>query len=353
MVDKPPHQNPRRFGKVVLPIVVIALSLSLAGTLQRHIDSFRNKDTINEVLYFPNDKFLKHFTAGLSNVLADFMWYKTVQYTSKEFNSDEARFTWLEHMIRATNRLDPYYADPYIYGGLFLSSIRADDAAEEILKEGLVNCPTSWRIPYELHSLYLMNKRHEPGAQQMASHYALLVAERQEGKMQEDYIKLANDLLLKENMVDEAVEFFTRAVQTAEDPLIRQHLEAQLRIAIIEKNVVVLNEAADGYLQEKGRPITSLEELVQEGYINALPDAPDDGDYLLRKDGVVINTVAVEPIINYVLGALRKKIEIFHGEHKRYPVSLEELWPEFVSSGPKHPIPGRDWIYDAESGTVK
>ena len=344
---------PKRHRKSFISGVLVVLGCLSIGTVQRHIDGFHKADTTNDILYFPNDKMLKHFTGGLSNILADYMWYKTVQYTSKEFNSEHARFTWLEQMVRTTIQFDPYYLDPYVYGSIFLAGINADDAAIEILHTGLLKRPNSWRIPYELHSIYLMNKRHEPGAQRLASHYAYMVGEREEGDMKEAYIELSRNLLLKKNMVDEAVEFFTQAVAVADDPLIRKQAQAQLRIALMEKNVVILNKAIESYEKDTGRSIVSLEELVQAGYINTVPNNPEDGDYLLTPERKVVNTILQQPILEYVLKVLQEKVNTFHAKHGRYPQSLGEAWPHYAEHEIKHPIPGNEWHYNPQTGLIQ
>lgn len=353
MAKEPSKTNSHRgFGKTLVSLVVVAVGLFVAGSLQRHVDGIHEKNTVNGVLYLPNDKLLKYFTGGLSNVLADLMWYQTVQYTAKEFNSEDARFSWLEQMVRATNRLDPYYVDPYRYGGIFLAGIGDDEVAEEILQTGLLNQPDSWELPYELHSLYLMNRRHEPGAQKIASHYAYMIAERIDGEMKEAYFALSRNLLLKENMVDEAVEFFTRAVKTADDPLVRAQAEAQLHLALLEKNVLVLNKAIAGYEKKMGREIASLQELVAAGFINEVPHDPDGGEYLLDANRKVVNTVLAQPTLDYILGELGKRVVAYREEHGRNPESFEAFWPNFEVEGPKHPVPGRALRYNPATGVV-
>ncbi len=339
-------------GKILVPMIILVAGIFVTGSVQRHVDGLHEKNTVNGVLYLPNDKLLKYFTGGLSNILADLMWYQTVQYTAKEFNSEDARFSWLEQMIRATNRLDPYYVDPYRYGGIFLAGIGDDEVAEEILQTGLRHQPNSWELPYELHSLYLMNRRHEPGAQKIASHYAYMIAERIDGEMKQAYFDLSRNLLLKENMVDEAVEFFTRAVKTADDPLVRAQAEAQLHLALLEKNVLVLNKAIAGYEQKVGREIVSLEELVTAGLINAIPNDPDGGEYVLDANRKVVNTVLAQPILDYILVELGRRVHVYRKEHGRNPESFEAFWPNFDEEGPKHPVPGRRLRYDPVTGIV-
>ncbi len=53
------------------------------------------------------------------------------------------------------------------------------------------------------------------------------------------------------------------------------------------------------------------------------------------------------------LGSLKQAIDLFHTEHDRYPATLQELVDEkFLPAIPKPPY-GMKFTYDAGSGTVK
>ena len=45
-----------------------------------------------ELLYLPNENLLNHFTAGLSSVVADLLWLRTIHYTVKEFHDVDRKF---------------------------------------------------------------------------------------------------------------------------------------------------------------------------------------------------------------------------------------------------------------------
>lgn len=231
------HSARAFFSRLMAPILVAAVCIFGLGTLQNYVDSLRDTDTNSELLYFPNTESLHYFTAGLGNVVADFMWYRTVQYTAQEFKSQESKFEWLDHMIRAVTSFDPHYIDAYRYGGLFLALIDAEELSIPILKEGFRNNPLSWEIPYELHTIYLMNQHDQPGSRVIASHYALLVAERHEDAYKQFYIELAQGLLSGKDMHDEAIAIMTMVVRDATDPFLKGHAEIRLLYAYIEKIV--------------------------------------------------------------------------------------------------------------------
>lgn len=346
--------------KIFAPLFIAALMIPGLGWIQSTIDKQLEADTGNELLYFPNDKMLRHFTAGLDSVVADFLWYRTVQYTGETFATPGEKFTWLEHMIRTTAQLSPEYEDPYRLGGQLLAALdtektgRAENAMN-VLKEGLVNIPHSWRIPYEMHTIYLMNRRNEPMANVLASRYALMVAERHEPEYRETFIGLSQGLLTGRDMHEEAIELFTDRVERATDPVMRALAEKQLNIAIIEKNCDVLNQALQQYQDIHGQmpEDLDLQILVEEGLVSRIPNVPGQGEYFifpLRE--TVRNTIIEQDRAVRMAQRITGFAEKYFNEHGTYPETMEEAFA-FVEKKPyNYPFPGGNWNYDPETGVA-
>jgi hypothetical protein len=344
---------PRSILKSIIPVLIVLVSVPGLGLVQQQMDDMLEEEVGNQLLYFPNDNLLRHFTAGLSGVLSDWMWYQTVQYTGEEFMNQDSKFTWLEHMIRTTTALSPGHEDAYRYGGSFLAVIGSDDTGMEILKEGFINNPKSWTIPYEMHTIYLMNRRDDENSNLYASRYAYLVAERHDPEYRSKYFTLAQSLLKNENMNEEAVRFFSEKVANATDPVLRGMAESQLRVAVIEQNLDALNLAVDTYKARQNRFPNNLQDLLDAGFVNALPDDPEEGEYLIdpRTNRVVNLTIQLERL-DYLTRKLSNHAANFAKKYGRNPDSLDELW-EYRNRKPAvYPFPEGYWEYDPESGVV-
>lgn len=335
------------FSRLVFPVIIAVAGIFGLGMVQSHVDTLRDLDVNDELLYFPNAKSLRYFTAGLDNVVADFMWYRTVQYTAQEFNSQEKKFEWLDHMVGIVTSLDPHYIDAYRYGGLFLALIDAEELSIPILKEGFRNNPLSWEIPYELHTIYLMNRRDQEGSRVIASHYALLVAERHENDYRQFYIELAQSLLSGEDMHDEAIAIMTIAVRDATDPFLKKQAETRLLYAHIEKNLSVLRKTAALYVSSIGKPIESIEDLIDAGLIDTSGENADEGEYFVDASGFIQNEVIVANIESRLRSRINRHLREFQEEIGRNPRSLDELTTHRGKPPYGHPLPDKDWVYNS------
>ncbi|MFP6583032.1 MAG: hypothetical protein VCD00_10835 [Candidatus Hydrogenedentota bacterium] len=340
--------------RIVAPLLVVIAALPTLGMLQHSIDTMHDAQTANEMLYFPNDKLLRHFTAGLDNIVADFMWYRTVQYVGEEFLDQTVKGSWLAQMVTTTTKLSPHHVDAFRYGGSLLAAIGSDEEAMKLLKEGFYHNPDSWTIPYEMHSVYLMNRREEPNANLLASRYAYLVGERHEPEYRSMYFELSQKLLERENMHAEAVAFFRDKVARAKDPMLRSLAEAQLRIAIIERNLDTLNLAAEHYASTNGTFPNSLQALVNAELVNALPSDPLEGKYYIDEaHGQVRNETIQRQRKDRLVHRINNNLQTYLEAHNTYPDSLETLWAWEDRDGVPYPFPGGDWIYDPVTGKVR
>jgi hypothetical protein len=338
---------------IAIPLVITIVSIGGLASMQRHVDALRESDLNNELLYFPNDRLLRYLAAGQENVIADFLWYRTVQYTAKEFGSEEHKFEWLEHMINIVTALDPHNIDAYRFGGLFLALIGADDLGIPILEDGFRNNPQSWEMPYELHTVYLMKGDEDPEFRILASKYALLVAERHEERYKKRYLELAENILSGGDLHEEAIEMLKDAVEEASDPFLRKQSEFQLLMAYIKRNLSVLRETSEQFKEINGREIQSLEELVDAGLINALPANPDEGEYFVDAEGRILNMTFVADRDSRTRNRIRRHIAEFREENGRNPSGIDELLAYRKTDIPYEILLlNVEWVYDPNSDTL-
>jgi len=339
------------FTWIITPLVVIVFLVGI-GFTQKKADALLKESTGNELLYFPNDKLLIHFTAGMSNIVADLMWIQTIQYTASEFHHQNNKFTWLEHMTNTVTNLDPYFRDAYVNGGTFLASIGADDKAIPLLKKGVVNNPTSYEIPYELAKVYLLNRRNNPESPAVVSHYIRMAGERHKPEYRERFLKWANRIQLENDLTDEAYAIWEDVLLTSKDPFIRELAKANLASMVVHVNLKELNQLAETYKEETGSSPERLEDILVPEAITALNEQTDRGRYYLDDDGTVKNTLLQEDIKERLILGLHSTLVLFKQEHHRLPDTLDEFASWMESPLPEHPLPGESWEYDPITGTI-
>lgn len=335
--------------KISLSLLVVAASLGLVGFSQTRIDALREEALKNELLYIPSKAVLKHLTAGMNNVVADLLWLETIKYTVAEFHNPERKFKWLEHMLNAAVDLDPYFEGVYVNGGMFLSSIGAEDKAMDLLKKGFVNNPRSWEIPHEIVKVYILNRRDDPTAATAATHYLRMVAERHDHPQL--YLNWARHIQEEKDLGGESRAIWEDVIRTAEDPFVRELAERNLRILIAHDAVDALQEAVNRVEAATGRIPDTLHELVDGGWIQSLPNEDELGAFFIH-DGDVHSALVLEDKRERMLMYLNARLRVVSEDHGRHPATLEEF-AEWNGEGvPPHPVPGKNWTYDPQTGEI-
>ncbi len=336
--------------KILAATLAVVCSMGFIGFSQSRIDSLYEEALEDELLYIPNKTLLSHFTAGMSNVVADLLWIETIQYTVKEFHNPERKFAWLEHMCHAAADLDPYFEGVYVHGGMFLSSIGADEEALNLLKVGFERNPDSWRIPHEIVKVYMLNRRDDPESPAVAVHYLRMLAERHEHPKM--YLDWARRIQEQNDLKGEARAIWEDVLANSKDEFIRELAEHNLRMLVTRDNVDTLNDLAEKYALQTGRKAGHLGELVESGLLVSLPLEDDHGAYFIDRAGVVQHTILVQEQKDRMLVGLNSFAVDIVQKKGRKASSLEE-WVEWVGKDlPEHPVPGETWGYDLESGRL-
>ena len=343
------HRNITLIRWIVTPAIAFLGMLGITHTLNK-VDALHEEAANNELLYFPNEKLLNHFTAGMSNIVSDLMWLKTIQYTSSEFSEQNRKFTWLEHMCNTVTELDPYFKDAYVNGGTFMASIGADEKALKLLKKGLVTNPDSYEIPYEIAKVYLLNRRNDPGSPAIVSHYITMAGERHEPEYREQFFSWAKRILEDNDLADDAYAIWQDVLDTSEDPFLRKLAQANLDSMAIHMNVKELNKLAVQFQEKEKRIPQEMSDLLDEQMLAQLTQHEELGIYYLDK-GTVKNTVLQEDIKERTIMGLNGAIVEYKIQHNRYPSSLEEFANWLEGPMPEHPHPNQQWTYDPETGT--
>ena len=104
-------------------LIFISLVFLLVGvfSIHRKLDKFQSPlKTMEVYMFIPSGDFLKPFTFGFNQVIADYFWIKTVGYFGEHLMSDR-NYPWLYHMLDLVTTLDPQFIWPYYFGGITLS----------------------------------------------------------------------------------------------------------------------------------------------------------------------------------------------------------------------------------------
>lgn len=337
--------------KTAIVLITALVAIGSASFIQDYLDSMREKKLDEELLYLPNEKLLNHFTGGMSSVVADLLWLRTIQYTVMEFHNVDRKFTWLEQMCTTVTKLDPNFEGAYVHGGMLLAAIGADDKAMTLLKTGMANNPDSWEIPFEIAKIYLLNRRENPESPAMLAHYLSIVAQRSEdGSFYYDWIENLQDL---HDLDEHAMVIWRDVRDRAKDDLTREIAETNILDLSLRMNVRTLQEMVDAYREQTGKPPEKLDDAVDPGLLATLHVNVKAGRFFLDAEGKAQNTVVLDNQTEKLRTGLNYAVRSFQKLNERYPGSLDELGTWANSILPRHPYLDREWEYDPETGELR
>lgn len=339
-----------RLLRLMLAILVIAAAYGAAVPAQKKLHTLRPAAPADELRYMPSERLLGQFTAGMSSVVADFLWIQCLQYTGRHYKSDRD-FTWLNHMITMVTRLDPYFVPAYRYGAVFLSMLKADDAASlELLHRGMSRNPFAWELPYEAAMNWLINRPDNPQAEIQAAHYlAMAVAT---GNAPPFVAETAAAIQARHDLTA-AERTMWKSAQNTGNSLMREMaakklLELDMRDICTELTQLVAEETA-----KNGAPPKSLEPLITPELRKRIPVDPTGGTYFINEEGRVQNTTILNEKVKRAINMMQGAVAAYKDKNGKLPASLDELVEkQFLEKIPAHPYPWRRWHYRTDRGSV-
>lgn len=273
---------------------LFAASLYPLQTLQkRYSTAFEFED----LKYLPSGAFLKGAALSFDEVAADLLWIKTLGYFGAHAQGDRD-YKWLYHLIDITTSLDPFYSDPYEFGGVVLGTELGDiDKSTEILKKGIANVPKNnkryWYLPFFTAFNYMYYK----GDNLTAARYLEIAARYPQSPPHLPL--LVSRLYANTDSPGLALPFLEEMLVRADSPKIKRNLQTRINVIRVKQHILVLAAAAKQFKEHTGRNIISLDELVNSGIMTALPVEPFGGQYRLNKEGDIESSSKIESMELY------------------------------------------------------
>lgn len=230
---------------------------------------------MKEVLYLPSGIGLELMSFGYGNVLADLLWFNTINYFGKHYQDDQ-NYRWLHHMCDLVTTLDPRAFHVYEFGSTMLGwEMGAPDDAIKLLDKALLIFPDSWRIYYLRGFIYMFFKKDAARAQ------ADFVKASKLPGVHYIVARLAAKSFTSQDDPETAISFLSEMIETTIEPSARQALEHRLREAIYERDHRMIERAVGIFKERHGRFPADIGELVSGGIMTKLPKDPFGGQYYL------------------------------------------------------------------------
>lgn len=229
---------------------------------------------VRDPAWLPSGQAVRTTSFGQRLLLADFFWLKTVMYMGESAMVPERGWRALHALGDIVTDLDPRFGYAYQVVGSNLSGLAGDvERSNRILEKGMRNVPDRWALPF----LYAFNKFFYEDDYTTAAQYARRAAEV---GARPHLALLAANLALVANSPEQyasAIEFLEVSLQQAANPELRELLERRLVKVRTYRELARCEQAVAAFRTLFGRPPSSLDEVVWQRLLPAVPADPSGG----------------------------------------------------------------------------
>ncbi len=349
------------FKRISLPFFLIILLLILSVPIQKIVDSNRDKSNKLEKIMFFNSSILNKLSIGYSEIVADIYWFRALQYFGSDNESiyDKDPDLMYKYFDVLTD-LDPKFINAYRYGGTFLGENQPDglgemDLAMKLMDKGRRNNPDNFRIPLEQGFLaYFIDKDFNKAAMlfedasdtpglsnfRSSSIKGMAAALRLKGGERE----------LSRNIWE---YIYTTSTNEGRKSFALDNIN-ELNTMDFEGR---LTAVADKYKNKYHKYPSSMEILVETGYLKKIPKDHGGDDFFITKElNAIKSKTLTKRILDENIRYLFARSRRYESSYGKYPENFLELKQFIVDYGnreyPEHPL-GEEYIYDPVTGIVE
>lgn len=263
--------------KVVRGVGVLAALCALGVVVARADARLRHEapvvDPAAELVYLPDARLLRPLVLGFDNVLADILWFRTINYFGQHYDSDRA-YPWLARMCDLVTDLDPRAEHVYRFAGLILPwEAKEEDEGIRLLQKGVRALPESSILHFFLGiTLYFFKDDYAAAAEELRLAAQLPNAPRGVAHM-------AAVLHARASGAETTIAFLREMYEQSDDPQLRRVIGRSLREAQVAADVERLSALVETYRERFGSPPASLDELVRARLLASVPRDPFGGVY--------------------------------------------------------------------------
>ncbi len=277
-----------------LPVLFIALVLVISSATTQMVIDNRTKISQAKYIFLPDVDAVKRFSLGFDAFVSDVTWLRCVQYAGEKQYTVNG-LDWLYRSLDLVTTLDRKFETAYLFGGIILASHR--DFVDEsilVLKKGMRNLPDRWRFPFYIGFNYFFYLQQFD----LASEYIIMASKLPGSPAYLPF--LASRLLSEANKPDTALAFLEKMYNQTEDPVLREKIEGRMKRVVVERDLNLLQIAANEYSNIKGKSPETLGDLVRLGLLGEIPKEPFGGYYYIERDtGNVKSSIVKERLRLY------------------------------------------------------
>jgi len=130
--------------------LLTAATLAVVFTTLHTYENSADRARHDERLYFPSGEFLVESSLGFREVMADWLWFRFIQYYGA-YKNGENDLRYLDSLIDSVVRLDPKFTKAYYLASfIYWSDFGRFDDAYDILKRGILYNPDNAGLRFQI-----------------------------------------------------------------------------------------------------------------------------------------------------------------------------------------------------------
>lgn len=271
--------------RYVIPGAILIAAIVLQFGLRKRLDRVqKGPSKPPQVLYVSSGELLRRLSMGFNGLLADIYWTRAIQYYGGERLSKKPDYSRLGPLLRITTSLDPQLLVAYRFGAIFLAAPAPDGAGQpeqamQLLRRGIVANPGYWRLWEDLGFIQYWNLHDYAAA-------ARTFRTGSERPGAEIWMKtLAATVAAKGGEMRTSELLWAQIYQTASNEVIRKSAAEHLAALKAHEDLQAIDQLLQLYRRDEGHPARSLQELVNQGLLHAIPVDPSGAPYSIGPDG--------------------------------------------------------------------
>jgi tetratricopeptide (TPR) repeat protein len=231
-----------------------------------------------DVEVIPPAPVVRLLSLGHPTLAANLYWLRAVQYIG-EPRANRRGWARLLPLAELVTDLDPGHGYAYQVAGVVLSSVDRIEESNAILEKGMRNVPTRYILPYyrAFNAFYYQDDYAAAGRfVEQAARIPGAPAHLRQNVLA---------MYVKGRRADAALAFLEEARAHATDDESRKAIDAQIAQALFEREAARVDEAIAAYRARFAVAPATVELLVAEGLLPALPPEPFGGAWIVGEDG--------------------------------------------------------------------
>jgi tetratricopeptide (TPR) repeat protein len=247
------------------------------------------KSYVEKLGLIPHSKVLKAAFPNFTEIVASSILAKVILYYGAFVERLDhpgnvlyaADYPAMSRTVHAALKLDPYNMDGYYFGQAILAwDAKQYQLASELLEYGMQYRTWDWQLPFFAG----FNYAYFLGDMENAAAMYMRAGELSRAPL---FKSLAGRYLQEAGRTQMAIDYLQTLADNAQNRSIKKSIEIRIKAF---QMVLMIEQARDLYTEENGEAPSKVEELIADGYLQAIPVDPYGGKFFLDRNGQVRTT---------------------------------------------------------------